>query len=315
METQKLVLAYGETLWDMLPNGAVLGGAPFNFCYRINSLGDRGLMVTRLGRDDLGHEAADGIVALRMDTRFVQWDDEAPTGTVRVDLTDRTDPVFEILPDVAYDNIEVTDELLEVAGSADCICFGTLAQRTDQGRDSCEALLNTGAGAIELLDLNLRAHCFTVDTVTWSLRRADVLKLNDGEARQVEDMLAMAPSSFPEFASMMIETWSLSHCVVTFGAGGAFVASADGQNVYVPGFKVEVVDTCGAGDAFAAGFIHKLLRGAGLAESCELGNALGAMVAMQAGATVPITLDAVRRFLTSEHERVVQPGLESYGAG
>jgi fructokinase len=148
--------------------------------------------------------------------------------------------------------------------------------------------------------------------VTSSLDRADVLKLNDDEAYDIDAMLGLRCRSLPEFAETAIERWGLSHCVITLGDEGAFAADEDGETAYVPGYAVDVVDTCGSGDAFTAGFVHRLLRFDELAECCELGNALGAMVATQEGATVPISPAEVDAFLAAEHERATHPDMEPF---
>jgi fructokinase len=308
----RTIVAYGETLWDLLPTGAVLGGAPFNFCYRATSLGDTGLMVTRLGRDEYGRRARESINALGMDDRFVQWDADAPTGTVDVNLADPDNPDFTIIPGVAYDNIEVTDDLLAAAADADCVCYGTLSQRTPAGREACEAVLEAAPGAVKLLDINLRKDCFTPETVRSSLERADVLKLNDDEAHRLDEMLGLEADAIPAIGESLAQDFGLTVCVVTFGAGGAFAMSADGLHTYSPGYKVALVDSCGSGDAFAAGFIHRLLEGSGLSDCCTLGNALGAMVAGQEGATVPISMAEIGAFLAADHERLVYPDMEPF---
>ena len=308
----KAILAYGETLWDLLPSGAALGGAPFNFAYRASSLGDRAITVTRLGRDALGREAFHRIGELGMDTRFVQWDETAPTGTVEVDLSDPNSPDFHIVPGVAYDNIELTEELLIAASQADCLCFGTLAQRTERARLTLQALLAEAGRAVKLLDVNLRKECYTAGSVASSLSEADVLKLNDQEARELNAMLEIRAGAIPAFADAMMDRWRLSHCVVTFGERGAFAAAADGEKAYAPGFKVEMEDTCGSGDAFTAGFIHKLLQGGSLGECLRLGNALGALVATREGGTAPIALDEIRAFLEGRFERIAQPELRRF---
>jgi fructokinase len=300
----KTVLAYGETLWDLLPSGPVLGGAPFNFVYRVNSLGERGVIVTRLGRDELGRKALAQIEALGMATDFVQWDEEAPTGTVEVDLSDPDRPDFTIVPGVAYDRIEPTDALMAAAAGADCVCFGTLIQRDPQSRATLGQVLGAAPQkAVKLLDINLRRDCYSRETVKQSLREADVLKLNDDEARELGRMFDVPGGDVPAFAERAMREWGLSHCVVTLGGRGAYAASAGGERVHVPGYRVEVADACGAGDAFTAGFIRLLLRGRPLEECCELGCALGAMVAAQVGATVPIAPEEVEEFMACDHER------------
>jgi fructokinase len=305
----KTVLAFGELLWDLLPSGPALGGAPFNFVYRVNSLGDRGLMVSRLGRDELGERAWRHVKSLGMDGRLIQWDEERPTGTVRVDLTDPNRPDFYIAPSVAYDQIEATPALLEVAATADCICFGTLIQRTPAARQALEAVLQEGGSAAKLLDINLRKHCYTRETIVSSLRAADILKLNDEEACELAGMFGVGAPDFPGFCEQMMSQWDLTHCVVTLGERGAYGASAEGERVYVPGYKVELADTCGSGDAFTAGFIHRLLRGEPLASCCELGCALGALVASQKGATEPISPARLEAFVAAGAERTADPRL------
>ena len=309
---QKKVLAYGETLWDLLPTGAVLGGAPFNFAYRVNSLGDRGLIVSRLGRDELGQKAASQVVALAMDTNYIQWDDQHPTGTVQISFDEESNPDYYIVPGVAYDHIEVTQALLEIAAAADCLCFGTLIQRTPRARQTLQKLLNAGRDSLKLLDINLRKKCYMRETVVLSLEEADILKLNEEEAQELAEMFETSASDIPAFSREMIEQWKLSHCLVTFGERGAFVSSQQDDQAYVPGYKVDLVDPCGSGDAFTAGFIHLLLRGRSLVECCELANALGAIVASQKGATAPISTDDIKQFMEADRERVFEPSLKEF---
>ncbi len=309
---KKTILAFGEVLWDMLPSCTVLGGAPFNFAYRANSLGDMGLMISRLGRDELGRKAHDQIVRLGLDTKFIQWDKQFPTGTVQVSFDEQNNPDYFITPQVAYDQIELTDELLEVALAADCLCFGTLSQRSGKARKTIEQLLENSNKSLKFLDINLRKKCYSSETVTFSLQKADVLKLNEEEAHQLGDMLGIAHRSLPEFCREVSSKWSLKYCLVTLGESGAFAFSDNGQEVYVPGYKVSLVDSLGSGDAFSAGFVHKLLAGASVAEACEFGNVLGALVAAREGATSSVTLDKIERFRSQDRQRVAHPDLKAF---
>ena len=306
------IVAFGEILWDILPTGTKLGGAPFNFAYRVNSLGDSGVIVSRLGHDELGEQAWDQVISLGMDTDFIQWDESSPTGTVQITLDENSNPDYFIVPGVAYDNVEVTDPLLALASNADCLCFGTLVQRTPTARRTLLRLVNSADHALKLLDINLRKNCHSTDTITWSLDKADVLKLNDEEAHYLATLFGMPCSSIPSFTEEIIRKFSLTCCVVTLGERGAFAASADNQKTYAPGYKVEVIDPCGSGDAFAAGFIHRFLRGRRLKECCDLGNAMGAMVAAQPGATMPITTPEIERFMQSDSARISESPLERF---
>ncbi|MBN1835395.1 MAG: carbohydrate kinase [Spirochaetales bacterium] len=306
------VLAYGEVLWDLLPTGAVLGGAPFNFLYRVRTLGDRGLMVSRLGRDELGREALGVIRDLGMDTRHLQWDQERPTGRVEVSFDAARNPQFNIIPGVAYDHIEPTEAALEAAAGADCVCFGTLIQRGARSRDTLGRLLEAFRGRLAILDINLRPECYSDQTIRLSIERADVLKLNDGEAAVLGPLYGLGGKSLPAIARGLLERTSLQIVVVTLGERGALAASRDGQMVYHPGYAVELVDSLGSGDAFTAGFVHALLRGRPLGNACRYGNALGAMVARQEGATRPLDPAEVEPFMARARPGRVEETLREF---
>jgi fructokinase len=291
----KTVLSFGETLWDLLPAGPLLGGAPCNLAYRVNSLGERGLLVTRLGRDDLGNAAAEQLRALGMDLSLVQADDRRPTGTVPVTLDAKGVPDFTILPDVAYDYIAATAALLSEADRADCICFGTLIQRSAVSRSTLHRVLEAAPRALKVLDLNLRRGCYDRETVMASLEAADVLKLNDGEVLELGRMFGLKSGSPQEAARACCKTWELDACVVTLGERGVYGVTATEEAV-VDGWKVQVVDTIGAGDAFTAAFVVCRLRGIPFEDCCYFGNALGALVSGTKGATSPIGLDEIYRF-------------------
>jgi fructokinase len=305
----KKVLAFGEILWDLLPSGPVLGGAPLNFAYRIHMLGDEAWIASRLGKDPLGQKAAEQVSAFGMDLRLVQWDEAHPTGTVPIQLDASGSPDFTILPDVAYDYIEPAQSLLEMAAKADCICYGILVQRTGVSRQTLRAVLDAGDKALKVLDVNLRKKCYSRETLSESIASSDVLKLNDAEVPMVRRLLGYSSISIYDFVRWAPVHWSLQHCVVTLGSRGAIAASRNGPVHYEPGFRVEVTDTCGAGDAFTAGFVHGLLRGDSLGESCRIGSALGALVAGKKGGTSLVSRGEIQSFLAANPERVVDDTL------
>ena len=306
------VVAYGEVLWDLLPSGAVLGGAPFNFVYRVQTLGDRGLMVSRLGRDELGEKALGTIRNLGMDTAHLQWDDEHPTGSVEVSFDQRRNPSYEIIRGVAYDHIEPTDAALAAAAEADCLCFGTLIQRTRVSRDTLGRLLEAFRGRLSILDINLRPECYSDETIRLSVERADILKLNDGEAQTLAGLYGLEGRALSEIARGLLDRTALQIVVVTLGERGALAASQGGEVVYHPGYAVELVDPLGSGDAFTAGFVHALLREQPLASACRFGNALGAMVARQEGATQPIAREEVQPFMAGSSPGSVEESLREF---
>jgi len=292
MSAPKTIIAFGELLWDIFPSGEVLGGAPSNFAYRINSLGHDGWLVTRLGKDDRGKRAADLVQANGMSLNYVQWDEKHPTGTVPVQLDAAGSPAFTILPNVAYDHIEITEPLLALAAMSDCICFGTLIQRAETSRRTLHALLDAAPQALKVLDLNLRKDCYTQETIAASLERANILKLNESEAEILTRMFNL-PDTFAAFAPAVIQQWNLDICIVTLGPKGLVAANNKKEFIQRPGHKINIIDTVGAGDAFTAGFLHCYFHERPLPYCCDFANALGALVAQTRGGTAPIKLAEV----------------------
>jgi fructokinase len=288
----KTVIAFGELLWDIFPSGEVLGGAPANFAYRINSLGHDGWLVTRLGKDDRGQHAAELLRANGMSLNHIQRDETHPTGTVPVELDATGSPNFTILPNVAYDYIEITEDLLALAAMADCICFGTLIQRAEISRRTLYALLDAAPQAVKVLDLNLRKDCYTQETIAASLGRANILKLNESEAEILARMFDL-PDSLAKFAPAAVQQWNLTACIVTLGEKGLIAANDKNELIQRPGHKVKVLDTVGAGDAFTAGFVHCYFENRPLPYCCDFANALGALVAQTHGGTSPVRLSDI----------------------
>ena len=306
------VASYGEALWDLLPAGPVLGGAPLNFAYRVNSLGNRGIIISRLGEDELGRKAVEKITTLGMEKTFIQWDGKHPTGSVEIRFDHAKNPDYTIIEDVAYDYIEVLDGLVDLIRISDCLCFGTLAQRNETSRKTLWRLLDAFSGSFTLLDINLRRNCYSKETITFSLDRANVLKLNEEELMELAEIYGSQGRSFPEVTESLVKKVNLRYCVVTLGPQGAFAASRDGEMIYSPAFEVDMVDPCGAGDGFSAGFIHALLNKKRLTEACRFGNALGALVVQQQGATQRITHEEIVDFMVKGKPGAVDTRLEDF---
>jgi len=310
---QKTIVSFGEMLWDIFPEGTWLAGAPFNLAYRLNSLGERGIIASRLGRDELGRRALENALRLGLETAFLQWDDHYPTGTVRVSFDRRGNPDYYIVPGTAYDNIEADDSLVELVSAADCFCFGTLVQRSAKSRRTLELLLEAaGGGCVRFLDLNLRKDCYTGETVTSSLERADILKLNEDEAGTVSRMIFKEEQPLPDFCAKIVERYSLHCCVVTLGERGALACGKDGGKFYLSGYQVITADTVGAGDAFSAGFVHFFLQGRSLGEACRFGNIMGALAASRKGPTAPIQSREIETFAARGIEHRLDPRLKEF---
>lgn len=306
---KKKVVAFGEVLWDLLPSGPQLGGAPCNFAYRINSLGDEGLIVSRVGDDERGHEAARLLAGLGMSTTHLQWDKSLPTGTVDVTLDEQGSPDFHIVPGVAYDELALDDDLVDLAETADCVCYGTLLQRADTARASLYQFLDDAPTAIRLLDVNLRKDCHTPDTIRESLRRASIAKVSDSEADYLNQLFDYGADSLPDFLRRLVDDWELTHALITLGPNGALAMARDVEPVYVPGFKVDAIDATGAGDAFTAGFIHRHLHGYHLPDCVTFGCALGALTATKPGGTGIVTREEIEALIANPGERAVDETL------
>jgi fructokinase len=303
------VLSVGELLWDLLPAGAVLGGAPANLAYRVAALGMSARLVSRVGCDRWGERALQELRERDLDVSLLQQDAGRPTGSVRVTFDENGGHAFEIVPDVAYDFIEAQPAALEAAAGASAICFGTLIQRSPASRATLAALLDASRAAWVLCDVNLRPGCYCDETLRWSTARANVVKLNGDEIPDLADLLPAAPRAPRDFVRAAVATWSLRACVVTLAERGAVAADDSGSVVYEPGYRVSVGDTIGSGDAFTAAFLLGLMRGMPLGSAVQRGNALGALVATQRGAMHAVATEEIDALVSASSLRVVDPGV------
>jgi fructokinase len=279
------IVGLGEVLWDLLPSGKQLGGAPANFAYMSNLLGDRGVVASRVGADDLGREARATMEKLGITTSYVQEDGSRPTGTVRVRVDASGQPEFTIMESVAWDALEWSPLWKELASAADVVCFGSLAQRSPTSRSTIRQFLEAlPTKVLRIYDVNLRGTFFTKALLHESLQRAHLVKLNDQELPRITELLALSGSSEEERAQGLLEAYGLRLVCVTRGDRGSLLV-AKSQIATHKGFRVQVADAVGAGDAFTACLAHYYLRGASLDEMNENANRVAAWVASQVGAT------------------------------
>lgn len=293
------IVGLGELLWDILPRSRELGGAPTNFAYACALLGDEALVASRLGADELGREAIERLEQAGLTAEFLQVDDEHPTGTVLVEIDERGQPSYTSRQDVAWDYLAWTTQWEELAARADALCFGTLAQRRAQSCETIKKFLRAmRADSLRLFDVNLRHSFLSAEMLAASLEMATVVKLNDEEVQAVSEMLALGVDEESAFAERLRQKFKLDLIVITRGARGSLIFSKD-EMVEHPGFKVAVVDTIGAGDAFGAALVHHFLRGASLRQVSDAANRLGAWVATQAGATPSIKEGTLQQAIES----------------
>jgi fructokinase len=305
------IAAFGEVLWDLLPDASVLGGAPFNFTYRINSLDNEGVMISAVGKDFLGEKALKAISALQISDRYIQINPEYPTGTVNVFFDEFKNPDYEIIKGVAYDFVTFNEKLERLISQVDCICFGTLAQRNSVSKQTLQNLLQHFRGKYRLYDLNLRKECYSIENIISSLKTTDILKLNEQEANKLNNLLQLNKKGLVEICTELINSYRLQYCVITLEERGSLAVSVRGEVVYTPGFKVNLTDPLGAGDAFSAAFVNSLLRGKSLREAGESGNQLGALVATKKGATQKIAQDELNN-IALENNRIFDQNFSNY---
>jgi fructokinase len=289
-----LILGIGELLWDILPEGPRLGGAPANFSVMAGRLGNHAAILSRIGRDDLGREAVHRLDPLPADTSFLQIDPLHQTGRVTVSFNDGQ-PAYTIHQPAAWDSMELSDDWIRLAERADAVCFGSLAQRSIESRQTIQTLAaQASSRCIRIFDVNLRAPFYSSEIIQESLELATVFKMNDAEVPLVLSLLGMpqendaSVESLRKSAERLLTEFPTLHLVaITCGGLGSLLVRRDEWHRH-PGFPVKVVDTIGAGDAFTAAMTHYLLRGAELPVLNEAGNRWGSWVASQSGAMPPL---------------------------
>jgi len=294
-----LVVGLGEVLWDLFPEGKQLGGAPANFAYITNLLGDRGIIASRVGHDALGDEIQQRLGTLGLESSYLQLDSARPTGTVRVRVDQDGQARFEITDMVAWDFLEWTPAWESLAQQADAICFGSLAQRSPASRETIHKFLGAARpGTARIFDVNLRQAFYSAKALSESLKFADIAKLNAEELPHVVELLGIPHHGEQPSAERLRFAYGLKLVCVTRGARGSFLVSEFERHEH-PGFRVQVADTVGAGDAFTAALVHHFLRGAGLATMNEAANRIGAWVASCVGATPSSDDVQLRRILAT----------------
>lgn len=292
---KRYVVGFGEALWDVLPEGKKLGGAPANFAYHVGLfLGQENtLAVSALGEDALAAEteaALDehGLSYLMPRVPF-------PTGTVQVQLDAEGIPTYDIKVGVAWDNIPFTPEMEEVARSCKAVCFGTLAQRNEVSRQTIYRFLEaTPADCMKIYDINLRQHFYTKEIVQASLMHCNILKINDEELETLAKMFGYSSLDTEDQCWLILGKYGLKRVILTCGVNGSYVYS-EGRSSYVETPHVEVADTVGAGDSFTAAFCAATLKGLSSIKAHKLAVDVSAYVCTQKGAMPAMPNDLLDR--------------------
>ena len=289
------VAGIGEILWDLLPNGRVLGGAPANFAYHAAQLGAAAAVISRVGDDAPGGEIVGQMSARGVDTEFVGRDALHPTGTVSVTVDNRGQPTYVIHEDVAWDFIDATDAARTYIRSVHAVCFGTLAQRAPRSRDTIRDLLEAVPDeSLKVFDVNLRQHYYSPEILEVSLSAANVVKLSDEELPVIAAMFGLAAGAV-ECLEDLVRKFRLRLAALTRGAAGS-VLWADGKVSDHAGVSVRVRDTVGAGDSFTAAVVMGLLAGHALDRINDQANRVAAWVCSHDGAAPLLPPEFCRPF-------------------
>ncbi|MDO4512048.1 MAG: carbohydrate kinase [Bacteroidales bacterium] len=290
MNAEKYIVGLGEVLFDCLPSGRQLGGAPANFAFHASQFGLHGVAVSAIGRDALGEE-----VKRLLDAKRLEYHLETvsyPTGTVQVTLDTQGIPAYDICEGVAYDNIPFSEEMARIARHTQCACFGTLAQRGEVSRESIHRFLATmPAGSMKVFDINLRQQWYSREVIEQSLHACTILKINDEEIEIVARMLDLGTTPAAPFSigdaeqpcRALMNRYGIEIVVLTCGVNGSMVFWADGASL-LPTPKVTVADTVGAGDSFTGAFCASLLQGKSVSEAHRVAVEVSAYVCSQHGA-------------------------------
>ena len=280
---KNLIIGLGEALWDMLPEGKKLGGAPANFAYHAGQFGLDTLAISALGEDKLADETIEALEQNGL--KYLMPRVPYATGTVLVTLTGEGIPTYEIKENVAWDNIPFNDEIKAAAKNCRAVCFGSLAQRNIVSRQTIQQFLDaTPEDCIKICDINLRQQFFSKEILEESFKRCNILKINDEELVVVTRMFGYQELDDAKICEKMVKEYNLQMLVLTCGTNGSHVFTADGKHSFQPTPKVEVADTVGAGDSFTGSFCAAILNGKPVEEAHRIAVEVSAYVCTQNGA-------------------------------
>ena len=281
-----VVVGLGEILWDMLPGGKLMGGAPANFAYHAHVLGAEAVVASAVGNDADGQEIAERLAELEIVRDGLAVVDSLPTGTVAVTLGADGQPSYTIHEPVAWDAIPWSEALAALAARCDAVCFGSLAQRDPVSRDTIgQFLAATRSDCLRVFDVNLRQDFATAEIVKSSLVAATILKLNDEELPIVASMVGLADIELDALPQRLIERFGLTSVILTCGADGSWIHTETEKSYRGVSLDLKIADTVGAGDSFTAAVVMGMLAGQPLSAVHERAARIADYVCTQAGAT------------------------------
>ena len=289
----EIVVGMGEALWDVLPEGKKIGGAPANFAYHVSQFGLPSRVVSAVGEDKLGSEILDNFREKKLNCMIEQV--PYPTGTVQVELDSEGVPCYDIKEGVAWDNIPYTNALEGLARCTRAVCFGSLAQRSIVSRETINRFLDAMPvtdETLKIFDVNLRQGFYTKEILCNSFQKCNILKINDEELVTVSRMFGYPGIDLQDKCWILLAKYNLKMLILTCGVNGSYVFTP-GKVSFVETPKVEVADTVGAGDSFTATFVAALLKGMSITEAHRLAVDVSAFVCTQNGA-MPVIPDYLK---------------------
>lgn len=285
---ERFIVGIGDALWDCLPEGRKIGGAPANFAYYMMQFGYDSLAVSAVGNDDLGTEIKETFN--RIGLKHILEVSEYPTGTVTVELDANGIPSYDIKENVAYDHITYTPQLEEIAGKCNVACFGSMSQRNPVSRTTIrkflESMLHTD-DTYKVFDINLRQNFYDKEIISESLKLCNVFKINDEELLTVKKMFGYDEESDHEACWRFIKEWDLEYLILTCGVNGSHIFT-DKEYSFLDTPEVDVADTVGAGDSFISAFMASVLNGESIREAHKRAVDVSAYVCTQYGAMLEL---------------------------
>ncbi|MDY4780356.1 MAG: carbohydrate kinase [Sodaliphilus sp.] len=280
----EIVVGMGEALWDVLPEGKKIGGAPANFAYHVSQFGLPSCVVSAIGDDALGKEIIENFTSKGLDQLIAEV--PYPTGTVQVEIDQTGIPLYDIKENVAWDNIPYTEHLDALAKRTKAVCFGSLAQRNVVSRETINHFLDTmpkDDDSLIVFDVNLRQGFYNKEILCKSMQNCNILKINDEELITVSRMFGYPGIDLQDKCWILLGKYNLKMLILTCGINGSYVFTP-GNVSFQPTPKVEVADTVGAGDSFTAAFIASILKGKSVTEAHSIAVKTSAYVCTQKGA-------------------------------
>jgi fructokinase len=297
------VVCFGEVLWDILPSGAVPGGAPMNVAYHLRKLGKNPALITKVGNDKYGKDLTNILTESKIATSCLSIDYEHPTGLVYANLNDRHEVDYDIVYPSSWDFIEWNNDMGELVKGADYFVYGSLTSRNKTSRDTLFQLIESAR--IKVLDINLRPPHFNRTGVESLLQKANIVKMNIAELELITGWFSKF-STTEDRIKLIQDEFDIEMLIVTMGGDGALI-SHNGVVNFHPGFKVNVADTIGSGGAFLAGLLQQLLENASMGKALAFASGMGAFIATQAGACPEYEIQQVTDLMNSNSTTKLEP--------